>query len=113
MVYKIGNLSDLSNISIADSKTFELLSHYARVLTSEYGQERNVDTDDGGYVLYCPLGTKAEDIKVFFDYTKHIVESVDTFGKLYAAMYILDNEFAVTIIGSISDVPREFIIEIN
>ena len=113
MVYKIGNISDLENIPITDGKTFELLYHYAKVLTHEYGQKRNVDTDDGGYILYCPKETNAEEIKAYFDYTKHTVESVDRFGSLISAMYILHNEFVITIIMSADDAPIELIKEIN
>ena len=113
MVYKIGNVSDLGMIPLIDDTALELLHHYARVLTSAYGQERNIDTDDGGFVLYCPKGTKTEDIKAYFYYTNHTVESVDRYGELYAATYILTNEYAVTIIGSINDMPMELINEIN
>lgn len=113
MVYKIGNVSELENIPITDGNTFELLYHYARVLTLEYGQERNINEDDGGFILYAPPSTNTENIKAYFDYTKHIVESVDRYGQLYSAMYILSNEFVVTIVGSIADVPSQFINEIN
>ena len=107
MVYKIGNVSDLGMIPLIDDTALELLHHYAKVLTTEYGQERNVDTDDGGFILYAPLGTNTEDIKALFDYTKHIVESVDRVGQLYVAMYILHNEFVVTIVGWINDIPTD------
>ena len=113
MVYKIGNVSDLESIPITDSLTYDLLYHYARVLTYEYGEERKVDTDDGGYVLYAPPGTNAEDIKAYFDYTKHTLESADRFGSLISAMYILHNEFVITIIMSADDAPIEIIKEIN
>lgn len=113
MVYKIGNISDLANIPITDGKTFELLYHYARVLTHEYGEKRNVNESDGGYILYCSPGTNTEDIKAFFDYTKHTVESVDRFASLISAMYILHNEFVITIIMSADDAPIELIKEIN
>ena len=113
MVYKIGNITDLATIPITDGKAFELLYHYARVLSQEYGRERNVNEDDGGYILYAPLGTNTEAIKAYFDYTEHTVESVDRYGELYAAMYILSNEFAVTIVGSLVDAPPQFINEIN
>ena len=112
MVYKIGNISDLSTIPISDGETFELLYHYARVLTDEYGQDRNIDKDDGGYILYCSPDTKAEDIKAFFDYSKHTVESVDRYGDLVVAMWILNNEFAVATIMSAGDVPIELVNEI-
>lgn len=113
MVYKIGNITDLATIPITDGKVFELLYHYARVLTSEYGQERNVNEDDGGYILYATLGTNTEAIKAYFDYTKHIVESVDKYGELYAATYILTNEYAVTIVGWIKDIPTELAVHME
>ena len=113
MIYRIGNVTDLATIPIPNGKAFELLCHYARILTSEYGQERNVNEDDGGYVLYCPPGTRTEEIKDYFDYTEHCVESVDRFGHLFAATYILHNEFAVTIILSAEDAPAEILKEID
>lgn len=113
MVYKIGNVADLDMLPLIDDTALELLLHYARVLTIEYGENRNIDQDDGGYLLYAPSGTKTEEIKAYFDYTKHCVESVDRFGHLLAATYILHNEFAVTIIFSAKDAPREIIKEIN
>ena len=113
MVYKIGNVSDLESIPIADSLTYDLLYHYARVLTYEYGEERNIDTDDGGFILYAPSGTNTEDIKACFDYTKHTLESAECFGSLISAMYILHNEFVITIIMSADNAPIEIIKEIN
>ena len=113
MVYKIGNISDLASIAISDSKAYELLSQYARLLSYEYGEDRNIDTDDGGFVLYCTLGTNSEDIKACFDYTKHVAESADRFGSLVVAMYILHNEFVVLIVISEDDAPAEIIKEIN
>ena len=113
MVYKIGNISDLASIAISDSKAYELLSQYARLLSYEYGEDRNVDTDDGGYVLYATPGSSSEDIKAYFDYTKHVVESADRFGSLVVAMYILHNEYVVLIVMSEDDAPAEIIKEID
>ena len=113
MVYKIGNVSDLESIAITDANTYALLSQYARLLSYEYGEDRNVDTDDGGYVLYATPGSSSEDIKAYFDYTKHTLESIDRFGSLISAMYILHNEFVITIIMSADDAPIELIKEIN
>ena len=107
MVYKIGNVSDLEELPQLEDTALELLYHYASVLTTEYGAEREVDHDDGGFLLYATSGTSAEDIKPFFDFSKAVAESVDRFGELYAATYILHNEYAVTIIGSMKDIPTE------
>ena len=113
MVYKIGNISDLESIVITDENAYALLSQYAKLLSYEYGEDRNVDTDDGGYVLYATPGTKSEDIKAYFDYSKHTVESADRFGSLVVAMYILHNEYVVLIVMSEADAPTEIIKEID
>ena len=107
MVYKIGNIADLEELPQLEDTALELLYHYARVLTVEYGENRNIEEGDGGFVLYATSRTSAEDIKPFFDFSKTVAESVDRFGELYAATYILHNEYAVTIIGSMKDIPTE------
>ena len=113
MVYKIGNVSDLASIAISDSKAYELLSQYARLLSYEYGEDRNVDLSDGGFVLYATPGTDCKEIKTYFDYSKHTVESADRFGSLVVAMYVLHNEFVVMIVMSEEDAPTEIIKEID
>lgn len=113
MVYKIGNVSDLESIAITDANAYALLSQYARLLSYEYGEDRNVDTDDGGYVLYATPGSSSEDIKAYFDYTNHVVESADRFGSIVVAMFILHNEFVVLIVMSEDDAPAEIIKEID
>ena len=113
MVYKIGNISDLESIAITDENAYALLSQYARLLSYEYGENRNIDMDDGGVVLYATPGTKSEDIKAYFDYSKHTVESVDRFGSLVVAMYILHNEYVVLIVMSEAGTPAEMIKEID
>lgn len=109
MVYKIGNVSDLEELPQLEDTALELLYHYASVLTTEYGAGREVDHDDGGFLLYATSGTSAEDIKPFFDFSKAVAESVDRYGNLVVAMFLLNNEYAVTIVMSASDAPQEFI----
>ena len=113
MVYKIGNVSDLESIAITDANAYALLSQYARLLSYEYGENRDVETDDGGYMLYATPSTNSEDIKAYFDYTKHVVESADRFGSLVVAMWIIHNEFVVLIVMSEDDAPIEIIKEID
>ena len=113
MVYKIGNISDLESIVITDENAYALLSQYARLLSYEYGENRNIDTDDGGVVLYATPGTNSEEIKAYFDYSKHTMESADRFGSLVVAMYILHNEYVVLIVMSEADAPAEIIKEID
>ena len=54
MVYKLGNTSDLASLPSTDPVTLQNLYELTSVLTNEYGDDRNIDTDDGGFVLYAP-----------------------------------------------------------
>ena len=66
MIYKVGTLADMESIAFESDDAKQLVYHYARILTYEYGTGRNVDTDDGGYILYATMGTTAKEIKTFF-----------------------------------------------
>ena len=113
MVYKIGNLSDLDTLPLIDDTALEILHHHAKVLSTEYGKERNIETSDGGYVLYATPGTKAEEVKAYFDYSKHTPECVNAYGKICEAVYLLNNDYGVVIIMSTADVPTEILNEID
>ena len=112
MVYKIGNIADLDTLPCVDDTTSELLYHHTSVLSLEYGENRNVDTDDGGYVLYAVPETSIEEIKAFFDFSVHTPEWVNRYGDLCEAVYLLNNDYAVVIIMSIANVPTEILNEI-
>ena len=113
MVYKIGTIADLDSLPLLDDTTLELLHHHASVLTKEYGANRNVDEDDGGFVLYATPKTSVEDIKAYFDISKHSLECVNTYGSLCEAVYLPNNDYAVVIILSIADAPTEIRNEID
>ena len=113
MIYKIGNISDLSSLPLTDVTTLKLLYHHARALSREYGEKRNVNTDDGGFILFAPPGTSVEELKAFFDTSAHTPERVNTYGSLCEAIYLLNNDFAVVIIMSIVDAPTEILNEID
>ena len=107
MVYMLGNYTDMQSLPGLDLKTEEILFSYTSVLSYEYGEDRNVDEADGGFVLYAPPGTDCEELKAYFDYTKHIPEYADRYGSICVAMYIIHNEYAVVIVMSIADAPEE------
>lgn len=113
MVYKIGSVTDLERISITDDDIKSIILHYARILTDEYRADRNIDTDDGGYILYATSGTNAEEIKKFFDYTQSIAEFVEVQGEVCSAVYILSSDYGVVIVMSVADAPPEILKEIK
>ena len=113
MIYKIGTVADMKSIVLEDNIAKQAVYKYATILTEEYGANRNVDKDDGGYILYATPGTKADDLKKLFDYTQNIVEFVDVDGGVCSAVYILSSDFGVVIVMSLADAPPEILKEIN
>ena len=113
MVYKLGNESDLANLPGLDAGTFEILQELTSILSSEYGEDRDIDRDDGGYVLYAEPGTTALALRKKFDYTKHTIEYVNrqprTDPMLCAAFYILQNEYTVVLVLAMDDAPDEIL----
>lgn len=113
MLYKIGNTSDLSKITIPNKDAEEPLRFYANILTETYGANRDLDKEDGGFILYALPNTPCEEIKAQFDYTQHLVEYVDVWGDVCSAVYILSNDYGIVIVVSIVDAPAEILKEIE
>ena len=113
MVYKLGNVKDVDSVfGITDTARGVLLQQ-TKVLTTLYGEDRDIDNDDGGYVLWVEQGTKPEEIKAIFDYSLHIPEYVNIDDNIVSAIYLLHNEYVVVIVMSIDDVPYEIRKEID
>ncbi len=113
MIYKIGSVADMQSIVFESDNTKQIIYHYASILTHEYGADRNIDTDNGGYILYAMSGTNAEEIKAFFDYTQNIAEFVDVEDDVCSALYILSSDYGVVIVMSLADAPPEILKEIE
>lgn len=113
MVYKIGNPADLESLPFTDDTTMEILRRHAKTLSVEYGENRNINENDGGYILYATPGTSSAELKAFFDVSKHPPEYVNTYGSLCEAVYLLNNDFSVVIVMSIANAPTEILNEID
>ena len=111
MVYKIGNVSEITNIPIKEDKAKEWIYHFTQILESEYGAERDIDSV-GGYVIYAPKGATAKEIKDIFDYTENLIELSDIVGDVCYAMYLLGDDFGIVIVSSIDTMPVGILKEI-
>ena len=109
MVYKLGNLSDFAPLSINNAKHKEVLTRHLSLLTNLYGADRDIDHADGGFVIYAEPGTTEQTLKACFDYSRHIPEYIiyDDVSNLCTILYLLNNEFAVTLFLASEDVPHE------
>ena len=113
MIYKLANISDMAMLPSLDDISYTNVYEFVSVLEQQYGVDRNIDADDGGYVLYVSKGTNCEEIKAFFDYSKNTIEYVNRFDDILCAVYLLNNDYAVVIILSADDAPSEITNEIE
>lgn len=117
MVYKLANIKDLERLPFTRGRTMDILYELTSVLTYEYGDDRDVDHDDGGYVLYVTPGTPHREICRWFNYPVHTIEYVnvarDTEPPVCCAFYFLNNDFVVVIVMPIAEAPDEIAREID
>ena len=52
MIHKLEHLRDLDNIVVEDEAILKDLTEFLSVLDNQYGEDRDVDNSDGGFVLY-------------------------------------------------------------
>ena len=107
MVYKIGNIKDLDALPPTDESAKAMLYHYASVLSSEYGEDRDVDRCDGGYILYIAPHAEDQEVKTYFDYSLRRMEYADRYGDMCCAVFLLNNEYAVIMVARLCDMPAE------
>ena len=116
MVYKIGTLSELGKLPSMDAKVLERITETLEILDENYGSDRNIDTSNGGYVLYAEPGTKDTEVLSLFDYEKYIPEYVDyreSVPGYCCTLYLVSDDYAVVIFTAYNDTPKELANEIQ
>lgn len=98
---KISKISDLIGMEL-EINVVNSIKEQLKILDANYGSERNIDADLGGYVLV--LETKDDVIEAKENILKDIiVEYVDDIeyegGKQYClALFILSSDYAVVVV---------------
>lgn len=116
MVYKLGTLSDLHRISSADSKVKEVIAETLKTLDDNYGKDRDVDNDYGGYVLYAEPGTRDTEVLSWFDYEEYVPEYVEYVGsdpEYCCSLYLTSTEYGVVVLTALADTPEEITDELQ
>ena len=108
MVYKLGTVADLTKLEKISVPVAvrQALSNDLAILDREYGADRSIDENDGGFLLYCTPSTDKTEIKAFFDAENHLLEwagRIDSTPPYCIALYLLSNEYAVEIIMPLSE----------
>lgn len=100
---KVSKISDLKGINL-DFNVINDIKEQLKILDANYGDERNIDTDLGGYVLL--LETKDDVIEAKENILKDIiVEYVDDIkcegGKQYClSLFLLSSDYAVIVVAT-------------
>ena len=107
MVYKLGTIDDMKMLTQLEPSLRDYIKYLLLVLDTEYGIDRDIDNNDGGYVVFVTEDTPMNEIKEAFDYTRHTVEYVEV-GEAYStAVYLLNNEYTVMLIMPTEELPEE------
>ena len=107
MVFKLGTIDDMKMLPQLEPSLRDYIKYLLLLLDSEYGTDRDIDNNDGGYVVFVTGNTSDDEIIEVFDYTKHTVEYVEV-GEVYStAVYLLNNEYTVMLIMPTNELPDE------
>ena len=115
MIYKLANPCDLQDLPPMDSAVQDILLQYTTILSTEYGDNRDVDHEDGGYVLYATPGTTAEEVKKAFDpngCVPEMVTSIDSCPVYVYTVFILSSDYGVVLVIPASAMPAELLNQI-
>ena len=107
MVFKLGTVEDMKILPQLEPSLRDYIKYLLLVLDTEYGTDRDIDSNDGGYVVFVTENTSDDEITEVFDFKNHSVEYVEI-GETYStAVYLLNNEYTVMLIMPTNELPDE------
>jgi len=114
---KIAHVKETNNLNLP-MEVIEVIKEIASVLDSNYGVDRDVDRDDGGYLLV--IQDKEDFAKlqeIYLDIDDLIPEYVDKItcsnGEVWInTLILMNNEFGVSLIMPIEIAPQTLLDEI-
>ena len=112
MICTIKNFADITSLPPMEQEAKSLILTQVNLLCQSYGYNRG-DDDDGGIILYCPYGTTEHELKEQFDYSNHLPEFVEVSDNIGHALYLTTNEYSISVIMDIADIPYEIKKEID
>ncbi len=117
---KIGHKREVKNIKDLPEEVLEVVRGIVATLDTYYGKNRDVDNEDGGYVLIIQSEEDIERLEEFDIYIDEEIypEYVDRIkveeGEDWINAFILcNNEFGISLIISISIAPETLLDEIS
>lgn len=114
MVYKLGNVADMSTLPSIDEKIRKVILDNLNILEENYGKDRDINEDNGGYILYAEPGTMVNEVLSYFDYEEYLPEHVfriDSIPPYCKSLYLTSDEFGIIILTAMDDTPEDVLEE--
>ena len=112
MLYRIGTEHEVVTLeSKLPNRVYDVLFTYTAILDREYGSERNY-LQSGGYSLVAETKEDVAVLKKIIDYDTHPCEWLNRLGKdgsYIAAMYLLNDDYSITLFMPLSIAPEAII----
>ncbi len=98
MIYKLGSVKDLDEVSGISVEVINECRSYLEILDAEYGVDRDIYRDDGGYVILADSKARDDEVRKVFDYTHHLCEFEKKQETFTTRLYLLSQDYGVVII---------------
>lgn len=98
MVYKLENVKDLDMVVGISPEVLNECKSYLEILDAEYGADRDIGRDDGGYVILADSKVSDDEIKEVFDYTQYLCEFEKKQETFITRLYLVSQDYGVVII---------------
>lgn len=98
MIYKLRTVKGLDGITGISREVLTECKSYLEILDAEYGADRDIDRDYGGYVILADSKASDEQIKEVFDYTQYLCEFEKKQEAFTTRLYLVSQDYGVVII---------------
>ena len=106
MIYKLAHIDDVRMLPISEWRAVPIVKATLAILDEVYGEERKIDDSDGGCLLYASRGTKPNELKAYWNYEDRLCESIEVEDGYAIVLYLLNNEYSVTLVMHEEDLPE-------
>jgi len=103
MYYKLGTIKDLEAVKDKiPTEVYDKIHEILSTLDNEYGANRNIDENDGGFVVYSDSQDGIDEALKITHLDKKMPELVDVIGGYINSFFLKNNEYGINFIA-----PRE------
>ena len=111
---KIAHKTEVETLKLLPLELIEIVVQIAIILDDNYGVERNVDNDLGGYILIAEVAEDVETIKQLIDFQHMLPEYVDLIccsdvENYTSSLFLVSNDYSISTLIPLSLTPKELL----